>query len=211
MSLTRQQLVQWLNKKNISFFRTASVVHLRRLRKSEIERLGIELSDSETTTSETMAENQPPNSPPSDLLPPNMPADNIQQPNIPAVNIQQSAVSDGDVQQQNIPASVIQQPIIPPGNEPPNGNLAALAAEEAILDAALRVEEKRARLNALRAELARDMPEERRFQPRFKDIEHSVLIFAGSEEYDATKWLSDFERACDSVNGDDVFRLKCIR
>lgn len=48
-------------------------------------------------------------------------------------------------------------------------------------------------------------------QPSFRDITHSVPVFSGSQDYDVTKWISRFERICDSVGGNDIFRLKCIR
>lgn len=59
--------------------------------------------------------------------------------------------------------------------------------------------------------LAQDIPIENNCQPTFYDIQHSVLAFSGFEMHDANKWLSDFERAFDSVDGNPNFRLKCFR
>ncbi|XP_062701701.1 uncharacterized protein LOC134285245 [Aedes albopictus] len=47
--------------------------------------------------------------------------------------------------------------------------------------------------------------------PDFRDIKYSVPCFRGGESYDAEKWIDDFEQACDSVHGDDDFRLMCVR
>ena len=38
-----------------------------------------------------------------------------------------------------------------------------------------------------------------------------MVSYSGSDNYDAHKWLADFECACDSVDGDNAFCLKCIR
>lgn len=89
-----------------------------------------------------------------------------------------------------------------------------LEGEEAELDRELRILRKRQQLAQLHRELERDLPyfaAEVHHRPKFSDIEHSVLLFNGSDAYDANKWFDDFERVCDSVNGDDIFRLKCIR
>lgn len=89
-----------------------------------------------------------------------------------------------------------------------------LEDEEAELDRELRILRKRQQLAQLRRELEGDLPyfaAEVHHRPKFSDIEHSVSLFNGSDTYDANKWLDDFERVCDSVNGDDIFRLKCIR
>lgn len=97
--------------------------------------------------------------------------------------------------------------------EIPNPAHANLLQEEAKLDVELRILEKRHQIAVLRAELAleQNIPNEGNCEPTFKDIRHSVFEFSGGEEYDANKWLADFERACDSVDGNLNFRLKCIR
>lgn len=48
-------------------------------------------------------------------------------------------------------------------------------------------------------------------QPNYKDVKHLVPLFGNSDDYDAHKWISDFERACDTVNADDVSKLKFFR
>lgn len=48
-------------------------------------------------------------------------------------------------------------------------------------------------------------------QPKYKDIKHLVTLFSGSDDYDANKWIADFERACDVINADDATRLKFFR
>lgn len=86
--------------------------------------------------------------------------------------------------------------------------------EEARLNAELRVLTKRKLVADLRREIAaieqnaNVVPVK---QPDFMDIKYAVPCFSGSEAYDANKWLLDFERACDSVRGNDDFRLRCIR
>lgn len=91
----------------------------------------------------------------------------------------------------------------------PINRFASLAEEEADIDAQLRVLEKRRRLKQLQQELA-STPNVLA-NAKFEDIQHYITPFAGDEAYDARKWLENFERACDSVNGDDVYRLKSIR
>ncbi|XP_062701830.1 uncharacterized protein LOC134285296 [Aedes albopictus] len=82
--------------------------------------------------------------------------------------------------------------------------------EEEQLDAEIRVLEKRKRIADLRRELAETevLPNK---QPDFQDVKHTVPKFANSDFYNANKWITDFERACDAINGDDLFKLKCIR
>lgn len=106
--------------------------------------------------------------------------------------------------------------------------------EEAELDRQIRIEEKRQRLAMLRAQPAIPAPPLAQpampvptippvavpalpvamVQPtplRFSDIEHGVSPFTSSVDYDARKWLEDFEGACDSVGADDAFRYRSMR
>lgn len=82
--------------------------------------------------------------------------------------------------------------------------------EEDLVDTKLRLMEKKKRLFDLETSMIE--PIARQFMgPSYKDIKHLVPFFSGSEEYDARKWLSDFERACDSVNANELARLKFFR
>lgn len=93
--------------------------------------------------------------------------------------------------------------------------------EERALDKQIRILEKRQRLAQLQASLASPAPPDPVpacpafvVQPaplRFSDIEYEVLPFSSNVVYDARKWLSDFERACDAVSADDQFRFICMR
>lgn len=84
------------------------------------------------------------------------------------------------------------------------------ADEEAGLDEQLRILQKKKQIADLRRELAgSELPVAR--PPEFQDVRCLVPPFIGSDSYIPERWLSDFERACDSVGGDAVFRLKCIR
>lgn len=42
-------------------------------------------------------------------------------------------------------------------------------------------------------------------------VKHLIQLFSGSDEFDACKWVNDFESACDSVNADDHTRLVFFR
>lgn len=89
--------------------------------------------------------------------------------------------------------------------------------EERELDAEIRVLQKRKFIADLRREIAAIEAELNVAQvapikpPDFRDIKYSVPCFRGGESYDAEKWIDDFEQACDSVHGDDEFRLMCVR
>lgn len=48
-------------------------------------------------------------------------------------------------------------------------------------------------------------------KPQYSDIKHLIQLFSGHEDYDAQKWIDDFERACDSVNADERMRLIFFR
>lgn len=39
----------------------------------------------------------------------------------------------------------------------------------------------------------------------------AIFPFSGEQAEGARKWLNDFERTCDSMDGDDIFKLKCVR
>lgn len=90
--------------------------------------------------------------------------------------------------------------------------LMKLKEEEKLLDAQLRIQEKQLQLLRLQQQNHSDSeliaPIDRHiFKPKFQDIKHLVPLFNGDNDYDAHKWISDFERACDSVNADDHTRL----
>lgn len=86
--------------------------------------------------------------------------------------------------------------------------------EEELLDAKLRIMEKKKRLAELEAGLASNTltPIAQHFlKPSYKDVKHLVPLFSNAEDYDARKWIADFERACDTVNADNMCRLKFFR
>lgn len=89
--------------------------------------------------------------------------------------------------------------------------------EERLLDAEIRILQKRRFVADLRREIAAIEAELNVVNvapikpPDFRDVKYSVPSFRGGESYDAGKWIRDFEQACDSVHGDDDFRLMCIR
>lgn len=94
----------------------------------------------------------------------------------------------------------------------PNGD-----DDEGALDAEIRILMKQRQIAQLRAEIAAANEAiggngiQANRMPTFSDIQHAILPFANSEEYDGNKWIDDFERACESVDGDLLFRLKCVR
>lgn len=183
--MNKQQLVDWLGEHNIGFPRRATVVQLRRLREDEIERLMADNRDRSPARSEHSDHSEHSEHSAEGAHGLNVDPD-------PNAGAGRAAEGNGIPNQVQIAA--------------------ALDQEEAVADAELRILEKRARIAQLRAELATVLPDERGVrQPTYKDIKYSVLPFSGGEEYDANKWLADFDRVCDSVDGDDAFRLKCMR
>lgn len=101
-----------------------------------------------------------------------------------------------------------------------------LKEEEELLDAQLRVQEKQLRLLRLQQQNCSDsdlkltnsdlkltnsdlkLPIVQQIvRPQYKDIKHLVSMFNGEEDYDASKWIADFERACDSINADERTKL----
>lgn len=82
--------------------------------------------------------------------------------------------------------------------------------EEEQLDVELRVLKKRKMIADLRRELE-DIGQAQGNPPTIQDVIGSVSRFSGGDTSDANRWLSDFESACDSLGGDDDFKLKCAR
>lgn len=78
--------------------------------------------------------------------------------------------------------------------------------EEINLDAEIRILEKRQRIQQLQRELTINSVVS---CPNFEDVQHLMNPF--DETYDGYKWLKDFERVCDSLSADDVFRLRSVR
>lgn len=114
---------------------------------------------------------------------------------------------------------------VPPSNEfnqhyetQSNASFIRPCDEEMAIDAEIRLLEKRKKLAELRRELHSDSENvnmntntNTNTKIDFNDIKHSIVPFSNSEEYDAHKWIEDFERSCDTVNSDAAFRLKSIR
>ncbi|XP_017476215.1 PREDICTED: uncharacterized protein LOC108366351 [Rhagoletis zephyria] len=71
--------------------------------------------------------------------------------------------------------------------------------EEELLDAKLRVLEKKKRIFELESGMCSPLVQQF-MKPSYKDVKHLVPLFSGSDDYDAEKWLGDFERACDAIN-----------
>lgn len=97
--------------------------------------------------------------------------------------------------------------------------------EEELLDAQIRLLEKKKRVFDLEASMQTSSQAttsniqanmftpiaQHIFKPTYKDIKHLVPLFSGSDDYDANKWIVDFERACDALQADDVTKLKFFR
>lgn len=85
-----------------------------------------------------------------------------------------------------------------------------LQIEEDLIDAKLRIMEKKKRLMEYESSIFTPFAHQI-MRPSYKDIKHLVPLFSGSDDYDAHKWLADFERACDAINADSLTRLKFFR
>lgn len=180
--MLKHELEEWFTTRNIPFPKTATAVQLKRLRLSEMQRLtGEQGGGAQNPDGE--AGNQRAGTP--------TPADD-----------DGAAARLRQLEQRE----------------------AVLAAEQRVLEAETRVARLRAELAqaAQAVETARGVPQGGQAAPAaqiepvrqaatYKDIKYSVLPFSGGPSYDANKWLADFERACNSVDGDAAFRLKCIR
>ena len=93
---------------------------------------------------------------------------------------------------------------------PSKSQLEILREEEELLNAKLRIAEKKKKIMELETvSLAPIMA--KMLRPTYKDIEHLVPMFANSFECDAYKWLADFERACAAVNADELTMMKFFR
>lgn len=84
--------------------------------------------------------------------------------------------------------------------------------EERRLDEEIRILQKRKKMIELMRELNvnENIPLQRA-KVNFDDIQHSIVPFSGFDNYDAHKWIEDFERACDPYEIDDQQRLNFIR
>lgn len=94
--------------------------------------------------------------------------------------------------------------------------LQQLREEEAFIDAQLRVQAKKQHLLDLQLKEANNLElltpiAKHIFKPQYKDVKHLIQMFSGSDEFDANKWVKDFERACDSINADEHTRLVFFR
>lgn len=91
-----------------------------------------------------------------------------------------------------------------------DGGGSEAAEEERALDSELRILQKKKMIADLRREVAA-LEITTGKQPEFSDIKYSVRSFSGDDVIDAKKWIDDFEQSCNAVNGDDIFKLKCVR
>lgn len=82
---------------------------------------------------------------------------------------------------------------------------------EEMLDAKLRNLEKKWRIHELENHNTLIPITQHLSRLNYKDIKYFVPLFSCSDDYDAHKWISDFERACDSVNADELTRMKFFR
>lgn len=221
MSTEKEQLAKWLTENNIEFEPNLSAVQLKRLRLSEIERLMTgEMSTPTTTTSSatrsTTAHTSSGSSRPATTTTTHPIGDSINSPtNTTASTV--TAIST------SVQSSVPKTPITTTAasTTPATASTPIISVElqraEAEADAELRILAKRAQIAQLQAELAtlgHNTTTTTNFtvrEPLFDDIKHCVVPFSGPNEYDAYKWLDDFERACAPLNCDDVFRLKCMQ
>lgn len=125
-------------------------------------------------------------------------------------NISHSENKDEDDKQQDeLNEILLNIPKTPAAKE-----LHEIQIEEELLDARLRLLEKRQRLQQMESSMMAPMyaPIAQHFmRPSYQDMKHLVPLFTGSDDYDAYKWLGDFERACETVNADELSRLKFFR
>lgn len=83
-------------------------------------------------------------------------------------------------------------------------NLKQIQEEQAIVEPEIELIQKKKTLENLRRTSSRNRAE----------VDHvmtAIFPFSGEHVADVRKWLSDFERTCDTMDGDDIFKLKCIR
>ncbi|XP_041449371.1 uncharacterized protein LOC121404204 [Drosophila obscura] len=79
-----------------------------------------------------------------------------------------------------------------------------LKDEEDLLDAAIRVAEKKKKLAAL-------MTMDNNVTDDIRMVKQLVVPFSASENDEGSKWILDFERMCRGVNESNHFRLRCVR
>lgn len=88
--------------------------------------------------------------------------------------------------------------------------LAEVRAEEELLTAKLRLMSKQKQLFEMETQMLGPITQ-KLLKPNYDDVKHLISSFSNADEYDAHKWLDDFERACDSVNADQSTRLTFFR
>ncbi|XP_036342290.1 uncharacterized protein LOC118751576 [Rhagoletis pomonella] len=93
----------------------------------------------------------------------------------------------------------------PSSNEAGRANrLKEIETEEMLINTEIKLLQKKRLFNELRVNNGKNCAE-------FSDITHAIVPYPGADAYDANKWIADFERICDSVNGDEIFKFKCVR
>lgn len=208
MSLSRSEVAKWLREHDIEFSATATVIQLKKLRLSELHRATMASSSNNETNSGRLRQEE------EEELRLRQEEEELRvRQEEEELRLRQEEeelrLRQEEAEELRSLRAINLPPISPSirfGARLPSDT----AHEEAELDVQIRIAQKKRQLALLRTELAAELPS-MVSQPSFHDIKHSVLLFSGPSEYDANKWLADFERICDSVNGDDFFRLKCIR
>ncbi|KAH8349341.1 hypothetical protein KR084_000588, partial [Drosophila pseudotakahashii] len=79
-----------------------------------------------------------------------------------------------------------------------------LEEEEALLDAAIRVAKKKKILSGL-------MQNDNKTTDDIRMVKQLMTPFSATENEEALKWISDFERICRDVNECKNFQLRCVR
>lgn len=231
---SRKEIMEWLDTNNIEYSDTATVAQLKRLRNDEIIRLRItnpehteaipnwsDLCDDDDNGAERPPVSTEQGQPPCNYTPlyATVPfsSETIGTSNI-AASIVASMISATATTDTNTTTSNSFPTITHSTNSDPQNKRAQLEAESELLELEIRLIRQRKLLAELRGDnnpvVNTDTNTNRRItnnQPTYHDIKRSVFLFSNTTEYDANKWIMDYENACDSVHGDDAFRFKCVR
>lgn len=189
MSMTKEQLIQALTEAKVQFPSTATIQQMRSLYAEEKKKGTVFNVPTQSSVSTPSSQNDA-----------NVTIDGEMVANDTSVSA--SNANANEASGLTVPAATIQS------ND--KSFETDLLNDEAAIDAEIRLLEKQKRLAELRRELSSET-QSVHHKIDFNDIKHSVIPFSNSEEYDAHKWIKDFERACDTVNSDESFRLKSIR
>lgn len=187
--MNKTELAAKLGACGIEFSRDATVAELRKLFAENIDKIvpkaneGADTKQKDKVSSDSDSEALRNNSVPTQ----EKPLDETKK----SVDANSDKIEDDDAAQKELNDALLNLPKSKAAIQ-----LHDIELEEELLEAKIRLLEKKKRLSELESSVFTPITQHF-LKPNYKDIKHLVPLFSGTDDYDARKWLGDFERACD--------------